>query len=129
MRQAVGLQLENGHVPGALPRAGMKQAIGLKANESMSTSFRTCILTLITKRHSRSQAPKNSVLRPPEPSIQTACNPLAKAYHFPVYTFAVSRAKQSHERSQSAGDASLCRRTPKRVATLPAGRGKRQCGV
>ena len=102
MRQAVGLQLENGHVPGALPRAGMRQAVGLKANEGGSTSFRICILTLITKRHSRSQAPKNSVLRPPEASIQTACNPLAKAYHFPVYTFAVSRAKQSDARRAKA---------------------------
>jgi hypothetical protein len=30
MRQAFGLRLENGHVPGALPRAGMSQAVGLK---------------------------------------------------------------------------------------------------
>ena len=50
MRQAVGLQLENGHVPGALPRAGMRQAVGLEANESVSKSFEICILTLIYKR-------------------------------------------------------------------------------
>ena len=38
MKQAFGLRLENGDVPGALPRAGMSQAVGLR---SVSNELRT----------------------------------------------------------------------------------------
>jgi hypothetical protein len=77
MKQAVGLRCENGGVnPGRLPWAGMSQAVGLKAKPPAAQTHRVaggvCIWLLIYKRGSNApipQPPKNSVLRPAEPSF------------------------------------------------------------